>query len=367
MTSAQRFDATNAVYFDGDSPVPVAVSALEMRDQMLHISLDGNDDVLWPAHEVRRVLDSAGRGDASLRWTGDPLARLFTPNPFVFGALPDIDRAAPPKGRARLAAWAVGAVVAVAVQIFLLIPILADQLAGFIPPKGERALGEATLTQIQEVLARNDADLVPVCDGEDGIAALRKMEARLSTGLENETEFTVMVLDDPMINAFALPGGFIILFRGLIDAADTPGEVAAVFAHEMGHVVSRDPTRHALRSAGSIGVLGLLFGDFAGGAVVLFLAERLINAQYSQEAEAAADRFAIKTMVRAGIAPGGLAKFLDRMLREHGETDGIVAHFMSHPEFKERINSASAAVPPSGEFSAVLTDSEWSALRKICR
>lgn len=67
-----------------------------------------------------------------------------------------------------------------------------------------------------------------------------------------------------------MPGGLIILFRGLIDAAESSDEVAAVYAHELGHVVARDPTRIALRSAGSIGVLGLLLGDFAGGAVVLF-------------------------------------------------------------------------------------------------
>ena len=84
------------------------------------------------------------------------------------------------------------------------------------------------------------------------------------------------------------PGGRLVFFRGLLEEAENPDEVAAVLAHEIGHVVYRDPTRDALRSAGSLGVLGLLFGDFAGGTVALFIANQLINASYSQAAEARA-------------------------------------------------------------------------------
>ena len=79
------------------------------------------------------------------------------------------------------------------------------------------------------------------------------------------------------------------------------------------HVISRDPTRHALRSAGSIGVLGLLFGDFAGGAAVLFLTERLISAQYSQKAEIGADTFAHGVLEQAGINPGALGDMFENM------------------------------------------------------
>jgi len=174
------------------------------------------------------------------------------------------------------------------------------------------------------------------------------------------------VLDHEMINAFALPGNYIVFFRGLIDKAETPEEIAAVFAHEIGHVVSRDPTRHALRSAGSLGVLGLLFGDFAGGAAALFLVERLIEANYSQGAEAAADVFAHEVLQDADIAPSALATMFERFLEIGGEPSPLVSHFLSHPSLGDRIQAARDATPDGFEATPILTAQEWQALRDIC-
>ena len=101
---------------------------------------------------------------------------------------------------------------------------------------------------------------------------------------------TVIVLDDPMVNAFAAPGGQIVFFRGMIESAESPDELAAVMAHEVGHVVARDPTRLALRSVGSVGLLGLLLGDFAGGGLIVVLADQLLDSSYSREAEEKARR-----------------------------------------------------------------------------
>ena len=169
-----------------------------------------------------------------------------------------------------------------------------------------------------------------------------------------------------MVNAFALPGGYVVFFRGLIEKAEEPEEVAAVFAHEVGHIAARDPTRIALRSAGSIGVLGLLLGDFAGGAVVLFLAERIIQADYTQEAEGAADTFAHKVLLAADLPPSAIATFFERLDAENDEDAGLMAHFMTHPALGDRIAAARAAEPADAEFRPLLTPQEWSALQSIC-
>jgi len=182
-----------------------------------------------------------------------------------------------------------------------------------------------------------------------------------------ETPLTVHVLDHPMVNAFALPGGYVVFFQGLIDEAETPEEIAAVFAHEIGHVVARDPTRIALRSAGSIGVLGLLFGDFAGGAVVLFLAEQIIRADYTQEAEAAADSFAHEALLAVDLPPSAVATLFDRLSRHYHEDDaGLLEHFNSHPAMGDRIAAARDAEPEGALFRPILTDNEWAALQRIC-
>jgi len=157
----------------------------------------------------------------------------------------------------------------------------------------------------------------------------------------------------------------VVFFNGLIQEAGRPEEVAAVFAHEIGHVAARDPTRIALRSAGSIGVLGLLFGDFAGGALVLFLAEQIIQADYSQEAEAGADTFAYAVLLDAELPPSAIATFFERL--QGGDSDaGIMKHLMSHPAMGDRIAAARAAEPEGATFTQLLSDDEWTALRNIC-
>jgi predicted Zn-dependent protease len=355
-----------AHYFDGDRPIPQPAE-LKVEKGDLLIRRGDEEPIRWPLTEIRRIADGAAQTNAVLRWTGDPLARLILKDANVMRYMPHLNRTSPPKGRARLAAWALAAVGAVGIQIGVLIPLLADNLAGFIPVEGERALGEATFGHIREALDETGLKTVDICENPSGQAVLEELVARLSAGQDLRQEISVAVLDHKMINAFALPGGYVVLFKGLIQAASGPDEVAAVLGHEIGHVVSRDPTRHALRSAGSIGVLGLLFGDFAGGAAVLFLTERLISASYSQGAETGADVFAHEVLADAGISPGALGDMFENMRRKHGENDGLAAHFLSHPSLGDRIEAAAAAVDPGVEYQPSMSETDWLALQKICR
>ncbi len=310
--------------------------------------------------------DVAGNDAMVLRWTGDPMARLHLRNPDVALSMKNLSRRAPPRGRGRLAAWAVAAVAAVGLQIGFLIPLLADRLAEFLPPAGERALGEATFEQIRQALAGSGLPPLPTCDDAGGHAALERMLAALGMEAGGPEGITVFVLDHEMVNAFALPGGYVVFFRGLIDAAEGPNEIAAVMAHEIGHVVRRDPTRHALRSAGSVGILGLLFGDFAGGAVVLFLTERLISAKYAQEAESGADAFAYGALEQAEVSPAALGDMFERLRDRYGDTDGITAHFVSHPTLSSRIARAREVARTDVRYGEILGEREWAELKEIC-
>ncbi len=367
MSGRGTLDATDVVYFDGDIPMARDVTALRLSEDGTVLDIDlGGKVIQWPLEDIRGLQDMAGGGASVLRLRTDPLARLCRPLPFSTSALPHPFRSAPPKGRGRLVAWALAAVAAVAIQIGILIPLLADNLAGFIPPAGERALGEATFGQIREALDESGIGEVPICDNTKGSAALAALTETLMAGQDTRHDVQVFVLDHRLINAFALPGGYVVLFDGLIKSADNPDQVAAVLAHEIGHVASRDPTRHALRSAGSIGVLGLIFGDFAGGAAVLFLTERLISAQYSQEAEAGADAFAHDMLAQVNISPGALGDMFDLMRKKHGDSEGVAAHFLSHPALGDRIEAAQARVDASTEYRASMNESDWQDLRNIC-
>lgn len=369
MTTDRTADVPSftAQYLDGVRPVtqPVPLS-FERAGGVLRFALPDGSTQAWPLTDIREVPDQAGGDLFVLRLRDDPLQRLLLPDRALAPHLPHLRRRAPVTRRGVLFAWALAAVASVALIIGVLVPRLADQLAEFIPPEGEKALGDVTLDQIRGALDRSGLNPVPICNAPDGLRALDKMRNRLAAAPDAPPDFDVYVLDHEMMNAFALPGSNIVFFRGLIDAAETPEEVAAVFAHEMGHVISRDPTRHAMRSAGSIGVLGLLFGDFAGGAVVLFLAERLIEAQYSQGAEAAADLYAHKLLRDVDLPPDALARMFERFRDTGGEADGFVAHFLTHPALGDRIAAARAATPDTLRTRPLLDPSEWQDLRRIC-
>lgn len=362
----KAWPAAKGRFFDGETARAYAVE-LTIDEVSQSLEILGEDiSQNWPLDKVRLVSDQADQGELVLRLAEDPLARLFTKDRLLAKRFPALKRRTSDVARGRLLGWAVGAVASVALIILVLVPVMADQLAEFLPPEGEQALGETTLDSIRSALDTTGLRPLPFCTSANGRLALEKMQRKLEAEAELPVPLKVHVLDHPMVNAFALPGGHVVFMRGLIAQAKSAEEVAAVFAHEMGHVVSRDPTRHALRSAGSIGVLGLLFGDFAGGALVLFLTEQLIEAQYSQKAEAEADRFAYGVLQDSGVAPSAIAEFFQRLLDEDGDAQGITSHFLSHPRVSERIAAARAATPSGFQAEPILSEDDWQALRAIC-
>jgi Zn-dependent protease with chaperone function len=364
-----------ADYFDGHRAVPQRVG-LRVDEApggaILHLDLPGGGTVRWPLDEMRGIPDQADRGLLAAAWTADPVARIIVTDPETQAILRarclNLGRRPPVKGKGKLLTWALAAVASVALIVFVLVPVMADQLAEYMPPAGEQALGDSTLEQIRGALSENRFLPMAFCERPAGTAALATMTAALTEGLNLPYEIKVHVLDGDIVNAFALPGGHVVFFRGLIDAAERPEEVAAVYAHELGHVVHRDPTRSALRSAGSIGVLGLLLGDFAGGTVVLFITERLIDATYSQRAEAEADAFAHARMIAAGLRPDALASMFERLRAKYGDSDdGFLKHFAAHPTLGNRIEAARRA--SAGLETApkdLLSPEAWQDLKAIC-
>ncbi|SMX25171.1 M48 family metallopeptidase [Boseongicola aestuarii] len=355
--------------FDGRSAAIRRVSA-RVDDTALILTMPEGETLSWPLASLRTVPDQADDALLVLTTTTRALARIMIEDKGLIKSIRAragrLDAKPPVRGRGRVFGWAAAAVASVFAIVFVLVPVMADQLARVLPPAGEEALGTATLEQIQNALGE---DFLPLdfCTSQDGDAAMDLMLARIGgKDLGLPYPITVSVLDHPMVNAFALPGGQVVFFRGMLDTADSPDQIAAVLAHEIGHVVARDPTRIALRSAGSLGVLGLLFGDFAGGAVVLFLVEQMIQADYSREAEAAADAYGIALLQEANVDPGALGDLFQALLDEFGDATGIAAHFMSHPALGDRIETARSAGEGIVRTRPVLGDGDWAALKAIC-
>lgn len=368
---APRYEG-EATFADGHAAqIRRATLTVDDQTEEIVIQIWREPDRRWAFDQLRALRDQAGQRGLTLGLADNDPARLMVTDPtgaqLIRKFAPHLGRRIVTVRRRKLALLALAAVASVALMVTVLVPRLADNLAAFIPPEGEAALGDATLEQIRVALDNRGLGIgVRFCEQPDGRAALDVMTARLEGFAALETPLSVSVLDHPMINAFALPGGRVVLFRGLIDAAESSDEVAAVLAHEIGHVAARDPTRIALRSAGSIGVLGLLFGDFAGGALVLFLTERIIQADYTQEAEAAADAYATRLLGDSGIPPFALAEFFERLQERGGEIPAILEHFLAHPAMEDRIAAARNTTFDSATAAPALSAEDWAALQEIC-
>lgn len=325
----------------------------------------------WPLGALRA--QSARGADEMVVVPGDGAEeRLTLDDALMKEALtkvcPDLyRRARSPRGVKLAGVWSLGALASVVVIVFYLIPALAVNLAPLIPPDRERALGDAVAKQVTFLLGTSDEENRGFCQGEEGRAALDRMRDRLTGSLELPLPLQIDVLNHPLVNAVAMPGGRIILFRGLIDKADTPEEVAGVLAHEIGHVVHRDPTVGVLRTAGTAGIFSMLLGDLVGAGIIAAAGEQALNASYQREAEARADRTALELLAEADLPSVPFAMFFERMREEYGDTPLVLKYFASHPGLAGRAEGARASDTIAGRtFDPVLTDRDWVALQGIC-
>ncbi len=187
-------------------------------------------------------------------------------------------------------------------------------------------------------------------------AYVRNVGQRLARVSETPNlAFTFTVLDDPKVNAFAVPGGYVYVTRGLLALADTEAEMAGVLAHEIGHVVARHSAERYSQAVAAnlgltvLGVLGKAAGVPAGvGSLASFGAQAYLQG-FSREQELEADMLGVRYMTRAGYDPRAMISFF-RKLQGHDALEAAVSgrpqaadrfHIMStHPRTADRIAQA---------------------------
>jgi len=326
----------------------------------------------WPLASLRAI---GQRNDSAVQLVPhrDSDERLVLSDRQMLSAIskvcPDLHhRPVDHKGVGRALLWAGGAVTSLALIVFVLVPALAGQLAQMIPPEREQQLGDAVVDQLQTLLGLAGDERPVICETPSGLAALDRMTARLNADARLPYPLRVGVIDHDMVNALAVPGGRILIFRGLLEASGDPEEVAGVLAHEVGHVVHHDPTREALRAAGTAGILGLLLGDVFGASIVVVATDAVVNASYQRDAETRADETAYDLLAEAKLPSRPFANFFTKMKNKYGDAEGLLELFASHPGLDGRAQRAAAA-DRIGEstYDPVLDDQEWIALRGICR
>lgn len=225
-------------------------------------------------------------------------------------------------------------------------------VAQVIPERWEMAFGESLTGDLGGEICKGGG-------GGTGQEALDSFAHRLTS---DGRPVTIRVVDMNMVNAAALPGRQIIIFKGLIDRARTPDEVAGVVAHEIGHVERRHVMAALLRDFG----LSLILGGADGGTI----AQGLITSRYSRGAERDADDFAIEALRRAAISPLATAGLFERMAaaeKRHPRAARVFSYLSSHPLSAERRRRFAASARKDAGYRPALDAAQWKALRTICK
>lgn len=223
------------------------------------------------------------------------------------------------------------------------LPAAAKYVAAHIPIESEQALG----TQVLSWLDEHEWFQPTQVDASDA-AEIRARFAQLHADLPLAAHLRLEIRAAPKIgpNAFALPGGTIVITDQMIEAAESIDEILAVLAHEVGHVEQRHTLRHLLHDSVTAVAVTAVTGDAASLSVaVAALPAILARAKYSREFETEADDFGFALLKRHAISPAAFASLMERLAEKNKDTERAFAFVSTHPVTAERVERARAAAP----------------------
>ncbi len=337
-------------YYDGQSSLRHRVT-LRLNDQGLQISGIGVE-MLWPLADIT-VASPLGSIRSSI-YLPDGAKCDFSDKNFARQLAQRQGRGGFFRGVHRWEnslKFAFGALVLTIVLIMGFVryglPLLAEQAAYAIPPAAENALGKETLQILDRAL------LEPSGLDPDRQAELEQLFVKVVAALdatERPYRLELRSADEVGANAFALPGGTVIMTDELIAVAENDDEIAAVLAHEVGHVRHRHAMRQVIQSSAVGLIVATLTGDvFSVTSMAATLPTMLVDADFSRDMERQADDVAAEYLVRQGVPVDHFATILTRIEQAHAEKTGadqdrqqqsgkrVTDYFSSHPPTQERI------------------------------
>ncbi|MBL8481972.1 MAG: M48 family metallopeptidase [Rhodocyclaceae bacterium] len=210
---------------------------------------------------------------------------------------------------------------------------IVSRVVSGVPVAHERAIGSALIgryTEGKQIVAGPAADM------------LRELGQKLTQGSRYSYDFRIV--HEPGVNAYALPGGYVVVHSGLLRVAENAEQVAGVLAHEISHVEGRHGLASLVRSAGLAAVFALVMGDTGAFAT---LSRQVTDLKFSRDTETRADRDGLERLVRAGIDPAGMAEFFKQLDASAARMPDWIS---SHPAPLDRhaaVQEAIAKLPPA--------------------
>jgi len=176
---------------------------------------------------------------------------------------------------------------------------------------------------------------------------INRVAQNVARNSDLQVPLTVKVIDDPAINAFALPGGFLYVNSGLVLAADEEDQIAGVMAHEIAHVAARhwaaQMTKQTILSYATIPLMltPMSYPVYMGLSAAMNYGVPMAFLKFSRADEAEADYLGIQYMYKAGYDPNSYVAFFGKILQDERRQPGSVPSvFMDHPPTPDRIVSS---------------------------
>lgn len=356
------------VYLDGRTAARRRATA-EITARELLITLDTGVTLRWPWSEVRQAQGFYAGEQVRLERGGNtPEMLLVDEQAFVTAirrANPAFGRAMhdPARRRWRLGLTAAAGLGAIAVAIVLYwwgIPAAARAATPLVPIAWEDRLGAAIVDELVPGDRR--------CHEPGGEAALQSVLTRvLAPARPQPYRFRAVVMDSPILNAFAAPGGHVVVLRGLLERAKSPEQLAGVLAHEVEHVLHRHATQALLQSMSAGLLVTALSGDVSGAMAYGVESARQLSAlSYSRAAETEADTDGLGLLLAADIDPRGMIEFFDMLQKEETALPDLARYARTHPASAERAAALRRLAGEPRPTRPVLAKDAWAALRHIC-
>ena len=218
-----------------------------------------------------------------------------------------------------------GIIALILIVYFYIIPFAADIFARNLPKNYEVNLGNKLYT---EIIAHDSIDTLKT-----------NLTNRFAKQIDFNTDYSIQitVVHGNEINAFATPGGHIIIYDALLDKLESPDELAGLLSHEATHIIERHSLRAISSDLSRSLFLSIIFRDQSGISSVLVENANMLNSlRFSREMEQIADEGAVKIMLRNKIDPNGMLQLL-YLLKRMDKTNGDFTYLSTHPATKERI------------------------------
>jgi Zn-dependent protease with chaperone function/predicted Zn-dependent protease len=346
-------------------------AAIRLTPDGLEITTDAGTTLRWPYGEIRQtqgfyageqVRLERGAQIPETLLVGDVgfLTALKQVVPELAGRVHDPGRR---RLRVQLTLLAAVAVVGITAALYLWgIPGLAGLVAARVPVSWEERLGQGVVEHLAPPEKR--------CTDPARLRAIGEIVATLTAPLPDPRyRFQLMVVNSPAVNAFAAPGGYVVIFRGLLERTRSAEELAGVLAHELQHILQRHATRALLQHASTGLLLAAMAGDASGAMTYGLESARTLGAlRYSRRHEEEADVEGMRMLLAAGVDPAGMLAFFEVLQKQGGDAPGVLAYLSTHPSTTGRIERLRArAAQAPGPRIKLLPERDWNDVKKICQ